>query len=485
MTRLNCYLKRERWSNERGSADIIFAIFIASGLMVAFGISQVAVSNRNDIVTKSLNGRALVQANNSALELLNSAIRSETIKMNIDSTTKQLKVIIPNGSLAKPSYAASGSSVTDFSFVACTPFLIGQSGDLSNYTAPAATPCTYNVAGKILSSVRINRYVTMNGKNFADATATTAYKNEQKRTRALVPFVPVATKKSCSLGSVYNWKYGCGPNAMQYFRVYIPGGTLAASNGYYVAAKADTKEVLFINYSRTNWGCQWGYRQPDYRFLVFTNPDDGITYDLPDPGATTSTADCELAMSSTSPLVLDLSDKGLNLSLPEDGPYFDMDGSGKQERYAWPRSKDAYYLVLPDKDGTPVKSIQQLFGNATVGPDGEQAENGFEALKKWLPPNVTVLDKNQPFFHKLRLWHDSNFNGLVDDGELFTLAAKGVKAISLDYKNTVIKADSQGSNIMQVSKIVNENGTEGSIVDLWPAKSEQKSQSSPSNDAEH
>lgn len=96
----------------------------------------------------------------------------------------------------------------------------------------------------------------------------------------------------------------------------------------------------------------------------------------------------------------------------------------------WPEAKaPGYFLAVDEYDTGKITSNKQLFG------EGVDYKNGFEALMRYDSNKDGVIDSKDKMFSKLVLWQDANGNGVSEKEELFSLESRGVKSISLKYKD--------------------------------------------------
>ena len=165
----------------------------------------------------------------------------------------------------------------------------------------------------------------------------------------------------------------------------------------------------------------------------------------------------------TSPLVLDLTGNGLNLTgLGASSPYFDLTGSGFARKTGWIGSGTGLLCVDNNGDGQ-INDITELFG--TSGP----YLNGFGALLALDSNGDGVIDSRDSAFSQLRVWVNPEQDGIVHPGELLTLAQLGI--VSINLAATITRQTINGNSVQLTSTYTLADGTQRTIADAWFANS--------------
>ncbi|MDT7520623.1 hypothetical protein RAE19_18325 [Rhodoferax sp. TBRC 17660] len=137
--------------------------------------------------------------------------------------------------------------------------------------------------------------------------------------------------------------------------------------------------------------------------------------------------------STGDPIFIDLDGNGIELYSRNNSPaQFDFDDDGYAETTAWAGPQDGILVIDEGNDNQITQSKEIAFAKWTAA----EGDTDLEGLAATFDSNHDgVLDARDARYADFKVWKDANSNGVVDTGEMQTLAQAGIKSFNLKVKD--------------------------------------------------
>ena len=169
-------------------------------------------------------------------------------------------------------------------------------------------------------------------------------------------------------------------------------------------------------------------------------------------------------LTTGTPIILDLNGDGVRTQSIDAGVKFDLFDDGAAINTGWVSSGDGLLVLDRNQDGQ-INDGSELFGSATRLSNGEKASDGYAALRELDSNGDGVISSDDAIYGDLRIWIDSNSDGVSGTGETKTLAELGIAKINL---NAVVGTDTDNGNILGLtSSYETTDGVTHDAADVW------------------
>jgi hypothetical protein len=169
-------------------------------------------------------------------------------------------------------------------------------------------------------------------------------------------------------------------------------------------------------------------------------------------------------MRLSTPLVLDLTGDGVKTLSVSAGVKFDLLATGTAVNTGWVGQGDGLLVMDRNHDGV-INDGSELFGSSTTLADGEKAANGYVALAELDTNHDGAITSADASFADLRVWVDSNVDGISAAAELKSLDALGITQLGLAAATS--SAVDNGNLVGLTSTYQTADGATHAAADVW------------------
>jgi hypothetical protein len=161
---------------------------------------------------------------------------------------------------------------------------------------------------------------------------------------------------------------------------------------------------------------------------------------------------CTINNGCITPIVVALNPKDYKFTDANSGVNFDLDADGVAERTAWPALGSAAAFLWADEDGDGLPtSGSELFGNRRQLSSGVTAADGFQALRDFDDNGDGRVDTADSPWDRLRLWTDTDRNGIASPDEISAPSDWGIEAFVV--RSVTIGRRDQHGNLLRLKSV--------------------------------
>jgi hypothetical protein len=164
------------------------------------------------------------------------------------------------------------------------------------------------------------------------------------------------------------------------------------------------------------------------------------------------------------PIILDLNGDGVKTLAVSAGVKFDLFATGQAVNTGWVSGGDGLLVLDRNHDGV-INDGSELFGSSTTLDNGAKAADGYAALRELDANQDGTISSADAVYADLRVWVDSNSDGVNQTSELKSLSSLNIAKI--DLQATASLTTDNGNLVGLTSTYETTDGASHAAADVW------------------